>query len=117
MGGQGAVAVPVWTGWETGRLRAALRMSQREYAAHLGAAPRTVAGWEAKGDAAVISAELQAVLDTALDRAGSAIQDRFAMLLKGSRRGPRLPEGGMEPVGSGWIPGELIDSPEAFRPA
>lgn len=117
MGGQGVAAVPMWTGREAGKLRAALRMSQREYAAHLGAAPRTVAGWEAKGEAAVISAELQAVLDTALDRAGPATQDRFAMLLKGSRRVSGLPESDREPPASGWISGELPGSPETFRPA
>lgn len=71
-------AVPMWTGREAGRLRAALRMSQREYAAFLGVVPRTVANWEARGATAVISANLQAVLDTALERADQAIQRRFA---------------------------------------
>lgn len=88
MGSQGVVAVPVWTGRESGQLRAALRMSQREYAAFLGASPRTVAGWESKGEAAVISAEMQAVLDTALDQAGNAIQGRFAAFLAGDHATP-----------------------------
>jgi transcriptional regulator with XRE-family HTH domain len=88
MGSQGVVAVPVWTGRESGQLRAALRMSQREYAAFLGASPRTVAGWESKGEAAVISADMQAVLDTALDRADHAIQGRFAAFQAGDHATP-----------------------------
>ncbi len=81
MGRQDVAAVPTWTGREAGKLRAALRMSQREYAAFLGVVPRTVANWEAGGGTAVISANLQAVLDTALERAGQAIQQRFAAFL------------------------------------
>lgn len=88
MTSQGMVAVPVWTGRESGQLRAALRMSQREYAAFLGASPRTVAGWEAKGEAAVISSDFQSVLDTALERAGHAIQRRFAAFLAGDLATP-----------------------------
>jgi hypothetical protein len=83
MGSHDVVAVPMWTGREAGELRTALRMPQREYAAFLGVSPRTVAGWEAKGETAVISAELQAVLDTALGQADHIAQQRFAAFLAG----------------------------------
>jgi hypothetical protein len=118
MGRHGVVAVPMWTGREAGKLRAALRMSQREYAAYLGAAPRTVAGWESKGETAVISADLQAVLDTALDRAGQAIQERFAVLLQGSHSmdAPGEYEKGSAD-GDGWTPGALRDYREISGPA
>ena len=46
-----------------------------------------------------------------------ASQDWFAILRRGGRRGSGMPEGGRGPVVSGWIYGELSDSPEAFRPA
>ena len=76
------IAVPMWTGREAGKLRRALRMSQRDYAAFLGIAPRTVSNWEAKAESAVISADLQGVLDTALGKADLAVQQRFAALLR-----------------------------------
>jgi len=100
------VAVPMWTGREAGRLRAALRMSQREYAAFLGVVPRTVANWEARGGTAVISANLQAVLDTALERAGQAIQQRFAAFFEEDHAGPFPGEYGRE---SGWMPAAQRD--------
>lgn len=105
MSRHGVTPVPMWTGREAGKLRAALRMSQREYAAYLGAAPRTVANWESRGKAAVISKELQAVLDTALDRAGQDIQHRFAMLINGGHAGFSSGEYVRVPAAAGdWIP-------------
>jgi hypothetical protein len=113
MGSHGVVAVPVWTGREAGKLRAALRMSQREYAAFLGASPRTVANWEAKGEAAVISAEMQAVLDTALDQSGPGVQQRFAAFLAGGDTRPATGPHGQSPALSGSLlpplPGDYRD--------
>ena len=98
MGRQDIAAVPMWTGREAGKLRVALRMSQREYAAFLGVVPRTVANWEARGGTAVISANLQAVLDTALERADQAIQHRFAAFLGNDHAGPFPGEYGRRPA-------------------
>jgi tetratricopeptide (TPR) repeat protein len=112
MGSQGVVAVPVWTGCEAGNLRAALRMSQRGYAAFLGASPRTVANWEAQWEAAVISADMQAVLDTALARADHAVQQRFAVFLAGGHARAAAGKRG-RPPGAG---GNLISPvPDGYR--
>jgi transcriptional regulator with XRE-family HTH domain len=85
MAEQGVIAVPVWTGREAKQLRTALRMSQREYAAFLGAAPRTVAGWDTKGKNATISTELQAALDTALRKADPEVRQRFEASVLGDQ--------------------------------
>ena len=74
-------AVRLWTGREARALRAALRLSVRAFAEHLGVAARTVSKWEQLGQATHPHPDTQAILDTALDRAGTAAQIRFQMLL------------------------------------
>ena len=71
--------VDVWTGGSASALRMALRMSNESFAAHLGAAVRTVANWEASLHV-VPSPTMQAVLDTALEQAPATAQARFASL-------------------------------------
>ena len=44
-------AVRLWTGREARALRAALRLSVRAFAEHLGVAARTVSKWEQLGQA------------------------------------------------------------------
>ncbi|MEV8374312.1 hypothetical protein AB0P21_16330 [Kribbella sp. NPDC056861] len=72
--------VDLWTGRRASALRASLRMTNEAFAAHLGAAVRTVATWEAKPDM-VLSATMQEVLDSALKSAGEDVHRRFAMIL------------------------------------
>ena len=74
-------AVRLWTGREARALRGALRLSVRAFAEHLGVAARTVSKWEQLGQAMHPHPDTQAILDTALDRAGTAAQIRFQMLL------------------------------------
>lgn len=53
-------------------------MSVREFAQHLGIPPRTVSKWEQAGSAREPRPHMQAMLDTALHRAGGAARSRFA---------------------------------------
>lgn len=76
--GQGVVAG--WTGAEARALRLALRMPLRQFAAHLGVAPRTVSQWEALAAGIRPRPEMQAALDEALSRATPAEQTRFQLL-------------------------------------
>ncbi|MFE2583754.1 helix-turn-helix domain-containing protein [Streptomyces sp. NPDC059378] len=75
------VSVQNWTGQEAGALRAALRMSSRSFADHLGVALRTVAKWESLGTATRPRPDTQAILDTALARADTNVHARFEALL------------------------------------
>ncbi|WP_405094606.1 helix-turn-helix domain-containing protein [Micromonospora sp. NBC_01412] len=70
-----------WTGRETRALRHALRMSIRDFAAHLGVAERTVSKWEAGQETVCPRPEMQAALDTALGRASHKAVARFSTTL------------------------------------
>ena len=74
------IDVEVWTGLEAFRLRTALRMSQRQFAAHLGVSERTVAKWDSRGVETRPRGEFQRMLDTALARAAADAQKRFRAL-------------------------------------
>ncbi|WP_320065002.1 DUF5919 domain-containing protein [Micromonospora sp. RTGN7] len=67
-----------WTGRETRALRHALRMSIKDFAAHLGVAERTVSKWEAGQETVCPRPEMQAALDTALGKANEEVRSRFA---------------------------------------
>src|SRR5438105_15002420 len=71
-----------WTGREAHALRMALRLSVRGFAAFLGAGVRTVAAWEARGAGICPRPEMQAALDTALNRADDEVRVRFENLLR-----------------------------------
>ncbi|MFD1657255.1 helix-turn-helix domain-containing protein [Streptomyces caeni] len=83
------VSVQQWTGREASALRAALRMSTRAFAEHLGVALRTVAKWESLGAETQPRPDTQAILDTALTRADSAAQARFEAVLFPERKSAR----------------------------
>ncbi|MEU3452877.1 DUF5919 domain-containing protein [Micromonospora sp. NPDC006766] len=70
-----------WTGRETRALRQALRMSIKDFSAHLGVAERTVSKWEAGQENVRPRPEMQAALDTALSKAGEDGRDRFILAL------------------------------------
>lgn len=70
-----------WSGREAKALRAALRLSVRDFAAALGIGARTVTKWESLGEATVPRPHMQAVLDTTLSRADTEARMRFEMLL------------------------------------
>lgn len=77
------VNVQQWTGREASALRAALRMSMRVFAEHLGVALRTVAKWEDLGETTRPRPDTQAILDTALARADAHARARFERLVFG----------------------------------
>ncbi|MGH3778977.1 MAG: helix-turn-helix domain-containing protein [Pseudonocardiaceae bacterium] len=67
-----------WTGREAKLLRQALRLSVRDFAAHLGVGVRTVNKWEARQADITPLPYMQEVLDTALARASDEVKARFA---------------------------------------
>lgn len=71
------ITMELWTGREAHALREALRMSQREFAAHLGVAIRTVAKWDSEGANVTPRGEIQRILDTALAQAETDVHNRF----------------------------------------
>ncbi|MFF2812721.1 hypothetical protein ACFVT2_37245 [Streptomyces sp. NPDC058000] len=81
------ISVQQWTGREASALRAALRMSTRAFAEHLGVALRTVAKWEKLGADTVPRPDTQAILDTALARGDTLAHVRFEALLSRSGDG------------------------------
>jgi transcriptional regulator with XRE-family HTH domain len=84
--------VRCWTGLEARALRRALRLSVRAFAEHLGVGVRTVSKWEKLLAGTEPRPDTQAVLDTALARAGAAAHLRFEEALSAAgrpRTGPR----------------------------
>lgn len=73
-----------WTGREAAALRAALRLTVRGFADHLGVAVRTVTKWESLREAIKPRPDYQAILDTALARADRDAQARFELVVLGA---------------------------------
>ena len=76
--------VCLWTGLEAKALRAALRMTIRDFADYLGVGTRTVAKWESRGGDIEPRAQAQSILDRALAKASSDVQARFAAVVTDS---------------------------------
>ncbi|NDL60190.1 helix-turn-helix domain-containing protein [Phytoactinopolyspora mesophila] len=74
-----------WTGIQTAALRRAMRMSVRDFAAHLGVAIRTVSKWETRRDSITLQPASQAMLDVVLNRASDHERARFAQLVETDR--------------------------------
>ncbi|MGH3798901.1 MAG: helix-turn-helix domain-containing protein [Pseudonocardiaceae bacterium] len=94
-----------WTGREAKMLRQALRLSVRDFAAHLGVGVRTVNKWEARQADITPLPYMQEVLDTALARASDEVKARFAAATRADVPGHEtaqlsgpLVRGGMLPV-------------------
>ncbi|WP_157357225.1 helix-turn-helix domain-containing protein [Amycolatopsis nigrescens] len=68
-----------WTGRDAKLLRAALRLSVRDFSATLGVGARTVSKWEARGEDISPTPDMQAILDTALARASDEVRHRFSL--------------------------------------
>lgn len=77
-----------WTGREASTLRRALRLSVRDFAEHLSVAQRTISKWEALGTETRPNPDSQALLDTALSRAGDDGRARFVALLDEETHSP-----------------------------
>ncbi|MER6601153.1 NUDIX hydrolase [Streptomyces parvus] len=73
--------VQTWTGRTACLLQAALRLTNEQFAEHLGISSRTVVRWHATPDLAPRT-EMQQLLDTTYEKAGDAVQRRFGLLLR-----------------------------------
>ena len=78
-----------WTGLHTRALRQAMRMSVRGFAEYLGLSVRAISKWESLGAARRPRPDMQAALDTALQRCDEQTRERFAQhLAKIATSGP-----------------------------
>ena len=95
-------AVRAWTGREAGALRAAMRLSIRDFAELLGVGVRTVTKWQARGADVCLRPAMQSVLDTALERASDEVRARFELILTvdGASTAVAMPPG---PAGSSTV--------------
>lgn len=72
--------VVTWTGRTACLLQQAMRMTNEQFAHHLGISERTISRWHAQPDM-THRTEVQQILDTAYEQAGEAVKRRFALLL------------------------------------
>ncbi|MFI2349725.1 NUDIX hydrolase [Streptomyces sp. NPDC019443] len=70
-----------WTGRAASQLQGALRMTNQAFAARLGVAERTVAGWHSRPDV-IPRPDMQAALDTLYGRADASVRLRFMESLR-----------------------------------
>lgn len=75
-----------WTGGQACALQQSFRMTHEAFAAHLGIAVRTVAGWHQKPGTIPIR-DIQDALETALERAPDRVKARFAQLMGSKSEG------------------------------
>jgi hypothetical protein len=96
-----------------------MRLSVRGFAGYLGVAVRTVAGWEAGGTGIVPRPEMQAALDTALQRAGQDASDRFRQLLveRADWHPDAGPSGRSPATAAGGGGGGAAGAPQPWLPA
>jgi 8-oxo-dGTP diphosphatase len=76
--------VDQWTARHACALQSALRMTQDEFAEHLGVVRRTVATWHERPDI-VLRPELQRALDTVYETLGGPARIRFVRQLDGEK--------------------------------
>lgn len=130
-------AVTLWTGVESKALRLGLRMTVEAFAERLGAGVRTVANWEARRASIKPQPDLQAALDTLLERSGEGERARFWVLLSSAHTEqingtlavaePATPGGtvylggtaaaGSTPQGRAWAQGDVELPRVPFLPA
>jgi formylglycine-generating enzyme required for sulfatase activity len=82
--------IRIWSGVEIRVLREARRMSQRDFAAHLGVSERMVTKWESGGDKMHPRHVNQSALDSSLSTAPPDVRARFGELL--NQAGDAKPE-------------------------
>lgn len=108
--GRRVMAVASWTGREARQLREALRLSQREFAATLGIAPRTVAQWDRVGADITPRPEFQRMLDVTLERAPDDAVRRF----ENATRRPASPTPPQPPADPITVRGLLSELDDVF---
>lgn len=105
-----------WTGAETQALRQAMRLSLRDFAAHLGVAIRTVSKWEARGASIQLRPDSEGILDTALSRTSDEVKTRFYQLLGGHSTNKNvLPEASAESSDAVFVP-VIVNGQPGFMP-
>lgn len=77
--------VVLWTGLEAKALRLTNRMTVEAFAHCLGAGVRTVANWESRASSITPQPDMQAALDTLLERGSAEARSRFSELLQDLR--------------------------------
>ncbi|MEV6009174.1 helix-turn-helix transcriptional regulator [Streptomyces sp. NPDC051976] len=107
------VTVQSWSGREARLLRSAMRLSIRDFAAHLGVSDRVISKWEAGGDGYCPRPDSQAVLDTALAHSTEEIRARFAEAL--GRAAVAVPGSGRIRVDSHKFLPVFIGAEQALR--
>jgi 8-oxo-dGTP diphosphatase len=75
------VDVATWTGRTACLLQQAMRMTNEEFAERLGLSDRTISRWHSS-PAMTHRPEVQQILDLAYEKAGEAVQRRFALLMR-----------------------------------
>ncbi|RZQ64422.1 SUMF1/EgtB/PvdO family nonheme iron enzyme [Amycolatopsis suaedae] len=95
--------VQQWSGEEIKALRQAKRMSQRDFAAHLGVTARMIAKWEAGGKNITPRAVNQEALDTSLNRSDPDTRARFAHLVGDSMVPAAQDQRHAEPIGTSRV--------------
>ncbi|MGY4930343.1 NUDIX hydrolase [Streptomyces sp. 900116325] len=80
--------VKSWTGRTACMLQGALRLTNEQFAEHLGISTRTVVRWHANPDLAPRT-EMQQLLDTTFDKAGDAVRHRFGLLSRSPEVAPQ----------------------------
>lgn len=83
MGREDLVVVTKWDGRYVAALREALRHTTHSFAAHLGVGVRTITTWEVRGATVEPLPEMQAILDTALEKATPSERARFVFFCRG----------------------------------
>lgn len=95
--------VQQWSGIEVRALRDAMRMSIREFAAHLGISERMISKWEAAGASINPRPVNQSALDTCLKRSDADTQARFAHLTGGALTSGSDVDANPAPIGSSKV--------------
>ena len=88
--------IAAWTGGQADALREAFRMTNEDFADHLGIGVRTVAYWRKQREIRP-RARMQEVLDTALERAPDRVKAQFALLANEAYRAPDYQSDEAEP--------------------
>jgi hypothetical protein len=90
------VVIAAWTGGHADALREAFRMTNEDFAGHLGIGVRTVAYWRGQPEIRP-RAKMQEVLDVALECAPDRVKAQFALLVNEAYRAPGHQSGEAEP--------------------
>lgn len=81
--------IDAWNGHLACELQRAFRMTQEDFAAHLGVSPRTVGKWHADPGGSISRPDMQHILDVAYERADESVRRRFNLLARPASPAPQ----------------------------